>query len=76
MQPFARNYSIDMRFYKANWLCECKAYKEDENHLLSGSCPIYKDIRDKYGDIESDTDLVNYFNDILARREERQKIDS
>ena len=74
MQPFAWNYSNDVRFQKTNWMCECKLSKEDENHLLSGNCPIYSDKRDNYGDLESDEILVSYFNEILTRRTEMQKV--
>ena len=45
---------------------------EDENHLLSGICLIYSDIREAYGDL--DKDLVNNFNDILTRRTEMQNV--
>ena len=58
MQPFAGNYSKDPRFYKTNWMCECKLVREDEDHLISGSCPSYKDIWDNYSDLENDSELV------------------
>ena len=40
-----------------------------ESHLTSSTCPVYADIREKYGDLSSDEELVNYFGEVLARRE-------
>ena len=49
---------------------EEREQREEESHLLEGSCTVYGDIRERYGDLEDDDDLVDFFNEILARREE------
>ena len=37
--------------------------------MLTGECPVYGDIRQKYGDMDSDENLVGFFGEVLARRE-------
>ena len=69
MQPFAANYSNDARFRKTNFLCRCLLEKEGEGHLMSGKCPVYKDIRDKYDNLEDLEDLVAFFKEVLERRD-------
>ena len=40
-------------------------------NLQRGSiCRVYGDIRQKYGDLEDDEDLVRIFTEVLERREE------
>ena len=70
MLPFAGNYGHDRKFAHSEWLCSCREQREEESHLMEGSCTVYGDIRGKYGDLEDDDDLVDFFNEILARREE------
>ena len=70
MLPFAGNYGHDRKFAHSEWLCSCREQREEESHLLEGSCTVYGDIRERYGDLEDDDDLVDFFNEILARREE------
>ena len=65
--PFAGNFSKDKRFAKSNWLCRC-GEKENESHIKDGTCPIYSDIRIKYGDLDNDEDLVTFFSEVLDRR--------
>ena len=69
MNPFAGNFSNDYRFSRTNWLCRCLESKEDENHLISGNCEVYKDIRTKYENLENLEDLLNFFNEVLERRD-------
>ena len=69
MQPFAGNFMKDKRFLKTNCKCRCLTENEDESHLRDGKCPCYKDIRDKYDNLEDDETLVCFFREILARRE-------
>ena len=69
MQPFAGNYSKDKRFMKSNWLCKCGQEREEENHLISGSCDVYGDIRNNYGHLDNDEDLVKFFSEVLERRD-------
>jgi hypothetical protein len=73
MQPFAGNFSHDKRFAKSQWLCRCREAREEEQHLLSGSCPVYGDIRARFGDLQEDGDLVNFFGEVLERREELEE---
>jgi hypothetical protein len=67
---FAGNYSHDRRFAGTQWLCRCREEKEDESHLLSGRCPVYGPIREKYGSLENDEKLVDFFSEVLAKRAE------
>ena len=68
--PFAGNYSHSRKYEKTNFLCRCEGAREDEKHLKSTDCPVYTDIREQFGDLDNDNDLVNYFTMVLARREE------
>ena len=36
---------------------------------MSGRCPVYKDIRDKYDNLEDLEDLVGFFMEVLERRD-------
>ena len=69
MQPFGGNYSKDKRFSRTEWMCRCAEEREEESHLMTGNCPVYGDLREKYGDLESDENLVSFFSEILARRD-------
>jgi hypothetical protein len=73
MQPFAGNFSRDRRFAKSQWLCRCEEAREEEQHLLSGSCRIYGDIRAKFGELKEDRDLVAFFEEVLERRKELEE---
>ena len=66
--PFAGNYTHDKQYYKTQ--CRCGSEREEEQHIISGQCPVYKDIREKYGDLSSDSELVSYFSSVLSRRDE------
>ena len=37
---------------------------------MSRDCPIYADIRDQFGELDDDKELVKYFTMVLARRDE------
>ena len=69
MTRFAGNFSNDLKFKRTNWMCLCLVEREVESHLTSSSCPVYADIRENYGDLSSDDELVRYFGEVLARRE-------
>jgi hypothetical protein len=73
MHAFAGNFSHYKRFAKTQWLCRCREAREEERHLLSGSCRVYGDIRAKFGDLEEDSDLVAFFGEVLERREELEE---
>jgi hypothetical protein len=72
--PFAGNYSHDRRFARTNWMCRCDQSKEDEPHLVAGKCTVYNDIREKYGDLTEDNELVKYFSEVMERREVIDKL--
>ena len=69
LQPFAGNYSKDKRFAKSSWLCLCKEEREEEIHILSGNCKVYGDLNDKYSNLTDEDQLVQFFSDVLARRD-------
>ena len=70
---FAGNYSHDRRFAKSDWLCQCQEAREEELHLLSGQCKVYGDLTHKYSNLTDDNALVDFFQEVLARREELDK---
>ena len=74
LQFFAGNYSNDKRFQKSDWLCKCEKSREEESHLLSGQCTVYGDLTLKYSDLTSDDNLVGLFTEILARRDELDRV--
>ena len=73
LQPFAGNYFHDRRFAGSQWLCKCQEAREEEAHLLSGLCKVYGDLTLQYDDFSDDNNLINFFNDVLARREQLDK---
>jgi hypothetical protein len=73
LQPFAGNYSHDRRFAGSQWLCKCKEAREEESHLMSGQCKVYGDLALQYSDFTNDDNLVQFFSDVLARRDELDK---
>ena len=68
-RDFGGNFSRDNKYRKSNWMCICLDSKEKENHIISGYCPIYSDIREKYQNFDSDEDLVLFFDEVLERRD-------
>ena len=74
MQPFAGNYSKDRRFARSSWLCHCKELREEESHHLSGHCTVYGDLTLKYSDLTYDKSLVQFCNEVLARRDALDKM--
>ena len=68
--PFAGNYSKDKRFSKTSWLCACGEEREEEPHLLSGHCKVYGDLTHQFSDLSNDDQLVKFFSDVLARRDQ------
>ena len=70
MQSFAGNYSHDQRFARTEWLCQCREAREEESHLLSGNCPVYGEIWQKYNNLDDDENLVKFFEEILSLRDE------
>ena len=68
MLPWAGNYGHDRRFARTEWLCRCGESVEHEQHLVT-SCPMYQDLRDKYDDMDDDSNLAAFFREALTRRE-------
>ena len=69
MQNFAGNYKNNNKYKGTGWLCRCGLSMEQESHLMSGTCPVYRDITCKYPDLTRDEELVDMFKEILARRD-------
>ena len=73
--PFAGNYSHDYRYKRTDWLCKYGKAREEEKHLVSGKCQIYKDINDRHKDLSSDEALLAFFKEILERQEELEELE-
>ena len=43
-------------------------WQNRESHIKDETCPIYSDIWQKYGDLNNDEDLVNFFYEVLEKR--------
>ena len=67
MLPIAGNFSRDRRFLRTGWLCLC-GEREEQEHIMR-HCKIYDDIRDKYGNMDNDDELVQFFRELLERRD-------
>ena len=61
-------------FAKTNWLCKCKQAREEELHLVLGQCQVYGDLTHKFSNLTDDNSLVQFFQEVLARREEMDKL--
>ena len=68
MLPLAGNFRKDRRFARTGWLCRCGKEREEERHITD-SCPLYKDIREQFSSLEYDDQLVEFFEQILKRRD-------
>ena len=68
------NFKNDKRFAKTSWLCRCEKSRKDESHLVSGQCEVFGDLTEIYSDLTSDEGLVQFFNAVLARRDQLDKI--
>ena len=75
LEKFAGNYSNDRRFASTEWLCRCLEAREEESHLTSRRCTVFGDLKERFGDLHDDENLVQFFHEVLARRDEidRQK---
>ena len=51
------------------WLCLCQQSRKEEIHLTSGQCQVYCDPKDKYSDLTKDIKFVQFFSEVLVRRE-------
>ena len=73
LENFAGNYSNDRRFSSSEWLCRCEEAREEESHLTSGKCKVFGDLNERLGDLHNDENLVQFFQEVLARRDEIDK---
>ena len=73
MMAFAGNFAKDKRFAWSDWLCKCGEAREEESHLISGTCQVYGEIRHKYSNLNDDKQLVDFFNEVLSRRDELEE---
>ena len=67
MLPLGGNYSRDNRFRRTGWLCLC-GEREEQEHIVR-HCKKYDDIREKFGDLERDDELVEFSREVLKRRD-------
>ena len=49
--------------------------REEEGHILSGSCEVYGDLKSQFGDLNEDKNLVDFFRAVLDRRDELEDED-
>ena len=69
MLPVAGNFRQDRRFARTSWLCRCGQEREEERHLTD-TCPLYRDIRVQYSNLGEDDQLVDFFQQMLKRRDQ------
>ena len=71
---FPGNFSHDKkRFAKSHWLCKCEESREDESHIMAGHCKVYGDLTEKYPDFTDNNSLVQFFTEVLYRRDRLDK---
>ena len=73
LQNFAGKHSNDNQFTKTNWLCRCLESKKNEPHLTSRK--VFGHLKERFGDLSEDENLVLFFQEVLARRDEMDKDD-
>ena len=56
-------------------MCQCGSYREEEDHIISGHCEVYGDLRSQFGDRKEDKNLVMYFQAVLDRRDNLEEED-
>ena len=69
LSAFAGNYSHDRQYAKSDWLCRCQLSTESESHIMSGTCKVYGDLSQHFGDLNEDKNLVTFFKAVLDRRD-------
>ena len=73
LTDFAGNFPNKNKFKISNWLCKCGLEKEQENHIIEGKCSAYKDIRERHENLEIDENLLEYFKEVMERRERQEE---
>ena len=70
MLPFAGNFRNDQKYAAYNWDCVCGSLvMEREEHIVE-ECVFYREIREKFGLLDDDEVLCNFFAEVLAKRNE------
>ena len=75
LNDFAGNYPNSQKYQKTDGMSICGTEKEKESHIKEGNCEAYRSIRQKYDDLEDDNNLLEYFKEVLERREKLQEED-
>ena len=73
--PFAGKYLHNVTFSKTEWLCHCRDLIEDEGHIISGKCEVYKDVQTQFGVSGNEKNVVSFFQAVLDRRDDMKKED-
>ena len=66
---------IHTTLFLLNLWQKCKESKKEESHLLSGHCKVYGDLTHKYSDLTDNEALVQFFKEVVARREVLDKLE-
>ena len=69
LTDFAGNFPRNQKYRKSDWMCKCGREKEQEDHIINGNCESYKDIREKYVHLGSDEKLMEFFKEVIERRD-------
>lgn len=67
MVDLKMNFKNLPQYRRDSWMCKCLATVESQRHVLL-YCPEYAKLREGR-DMDNDKDLVNYFRDVLAKRD-------
>ena len=46
---------------------------EEESHLTSGKCKVFGDLKGRFGDLHDDENIVQFFQEVLTRRDKIDK---
>ena len=71
MLPLAGNLLHDNRFSRTGWLFRCGA-REQQEHIRS-HCHLYKDIREKYSNLNDDDERVSFFREVLQKKDDYEE---
>ena len=63
------NYPSDQHFRDNLWECQHCSYIDTQSHIIL-TCPAYEDLRVNK-DLESDKDLVQFFKEVLDKRDDK-----
>ena len=54
----------------------CKEAREEESHMTSGQCKVYGDLTHNFSNLNDDNNLVKFFSEVLARRDQLELLTS